>query len=125
MNNTPPLKLPQVLTLSKQTYSFWNIIHKNFPKVERFGIGTKIDQTFLNYIEILFCLSYLPKEHKLPFLNKAIGKVDILKFFTQMAWENKYIPTEKYTELLKSLEEIGRQLGCWKKGLETKNSQSN
>jgi hypothetical protein len=118
MNSTPPPKLPQVITLSKRTYSFWNIIHKNFPKVERFGIGTKIDQTFLNFIEILFYLSYLPKEHKISFLDKAISKVDILKFFTQMAWENKFIPTEKYSQLSEKLEEIGRQLGGWKKGLE-------
>ena len=32
---------------------------------------------------------------------------------------------EKYSELIKSFEEIGRQLGGWKKGLEIKNSQFN
>ena len=114
----PPRGLPQVITLSKQTYSFWNVIHKNFPKVERFGIGTKIDQTFLSFIEIVFYLSYLPKEHKISFLGKAINKMDSLKFFTQMAWENKFIASEKYTDLMKNFEEIGRQLGGWKKGLE-------
>jgi hypothetical protein len=43
-----------------------------------------------------------------------------LKFFIQLAWENKLISTEQNIELSKNLEEIGRQLGGWKKGLETK-----
>ena len=38
----------------------------------------------------------------------------------QLAWENKLIPTDKYAEISKQLEEIGRQLGGWKKGLQTK-----
>ena len=53
-------------------------------------------------------------------LNKAITKLDILRFFTQFAWENKLIPTDKFSELLSELDEIGRQLGGWKKGLESK-----
>ena len=55
-------------------------------------------------------------------LNKAITKLDVVKFFAQLAWESKLIPTEKYSHLLASLEEIGRQLGGWKKGLQKKTS---
>jgi hypothetical protein len=57
-------------------------------------------------------------------LNKAITKLDILRFFMQLAWENKLIPTDKYSELLCQLEEVGRQLGGWKKGLQKKTSAS-
>jgi hypothetical protein len=86
------------------------------------GIGNKIDGAFLGTIELTFCLSYLSLEHKIPLLNKAITKLDIVKFFTQLAWESKLIPTDKYSDLLLRLEEIGRQLGGWKKGLQAKNS---
>lgn len=55
-------------------------------------------------------------------LNKVITKLDIVKFFVQLAWESKLIPTDKYSGLVSKLEEIGRQLGGWKKGLQTKNS---
>ena len=95
-------------------------LHHDFPKVERFGIGNKIEQTFLDTLELTFCLSYLSPEHKIPLLNKAITKLDIVKFFAQLAWESKLIPTDKYSDLLSKLEEIGRQLGGWKKGLQTK-----
>lgn len=46
--------------------------------------------------------------------------MDILKFFAQLAWENKLVPVEKYVELSKNLEEIGRMLGGWRKGLQNK-----
>lgn len=97
-------------------------LYRNFPKVERFGIGNKIEQTFLDTLEFTFCLSYLSLEHKIPLLNKAITKLDIVKFFVQLAWEMKLIPTDAYADVSSRLEEIGRQLGGWKKGLLAKNS---
>jgi hypothetical protein len=103
----------------KDSYSFWIVLHKNFPRVERLGIGQKIEQTFLDLIELTFCLSYM-SEQKILFLGKAISKLDILKFFTQFAWENKLIHTDKYTEISMKFQEIGRQLGAWRKGLESK-----
>jgi hypothetical protein len=95
----------------------WLALYRDFPRVERVGIGNKIEQTFLDTLELTFCLSYLSPEQKIPLLNKAVTKLDIIKFFTQLAWESKLIPTDKYSNLLPRLEEIGRQLGGWKKGL--------
>jgi len=43
-----------------------------------------------------------------------------LKFFLQIAWENKLAPNEKYINISQKLEEIGRMLGGWKKGLQNK-----
>ncbi|MEK7464079.1 MAG: four helix bundle protein [Patescibacteria group bacterium] len=51
-------------------------------------------------------------------LGKVISRLDTLKFFTQLAWEGKLIPNEKYVELSKKLEEIGKMLGGWRKGLQ-------
>jgi hypothetical protein len=104
----------------KETYGFWLTLYRDFPKVERFGIGNKIEQNFLDTLELTFCLSYLSPEHKIPLLNKAITKLDIVKFFCQLAWESKLLSTDKYSDLLSQLEEIGRQLGGWKKGLQSK-----
>lgn len=47
--------------------------------------------------------------------------MDILKFFVQLAWESKIIPNDKYITLSAKLEEVGKMLGGWKKGLESKN----
>lgn len=95
-------------------------IHRNFPKVERFGIGQKIESNFLEVLELSFSCIYLSPDPKIILLEKTISKLDVLKFFIQLAWERKLIPTDKYTEISLRLEEIGRQLGGWKKGLQTK-----
>ena len=122
-NSTPP-RIPQVIILMKETYLFWNILHKSFPRVERLGIGRKIEQSFLTVLELTFLLSYAPLNQKIVLIDRAISKLDVVKFFTQLAWEGKIIPTKQYSELSIKLEEIGRQLGGWKKGLQTKNLSS-
>jgi hypothetical protein len=95
-------------------------LHRNFPKPERFGIGQKIEQSFLAVLELTFTASYRPPEQKIILLAKTITSLDLLKFFVQLAWENKLIPDNKYIEISQKLEEIGRMLGGWKRGLKTK-----
>ena len=117
---TPPRELPQVILKLRETYQVWLTLYRDFPKVERFGIGNKIYQAFLDVLELTFCLTYLSPDHKIPMLNKAITRLDIVKFFCQLGWESKLIPNDKYSDLISRLEEIGRQLGGWKKGLQAK-----
>jgi len=112
--------LPQAILKEKESYALWQKLHRDFPRVERLGIGQKIENLFLSVLELTFCSAYLPPEPKIIMLGKTISRLDILKFFIQLAWENKLISTEQHIELSQKLEEIGRQLGAWKKGLETK-----
>lgn len=59
-------------------------------------------------------------EQKIIGLSKTISKLDLVKFFLQMAWEIRLIPNEKYIEISEKLIEIGRDLGSWKKTVEAK-----
>lgn len=61
--------------------------------------------------------SYLRKQEKLPLVQKAVIKVDVLKFFLQIAWETKDLDTKKYIILSKYLHEVGKMLGGWTKQL--------
>lgn len=106
-----------MISKEKEAYQYWQVLHRNFPKTERFGIGQKISQTFIEVLELSFTASYLPPDQKVILLGKTISRLDILKFFLQLAWENKLIPSEKYADLSQKLEEVGRMLGGWKKGL--------
>ncbi len=117
---TPPREAPKVILKEKETYRLWLIIHRDFPKVERFGIGQKIEQSFLDVLEFTFASVYLAAETKILMLSKTIAKLDNLKFFVQLAWESKLIPTDKYSVISGNLEEIGRMLGGWRKGLQQK-----
>lgn len=106
-----------MISKEKEAYQYWLALHRNFPKTERFGIGNKIEQSFLAVLELTFTAAYLPPDQKIILLTKTITRLDVLKFFVQLAWESKLIPTAKYAELSQKLEEIGRMLGGWKKGL--------
>ncbi|MFA6352809.1 MAG: four helix bundle protein [Candidatus Paceibacterota bacterium] len=118
----PPREAPRALLKMKELYCFWLKIYRNFPKVERFGIGQKIDGLFLEALELIFSSVYLPPEHKIILLAKAISKIDSIKFFIQLAWEDNLITTEKYSQFLSGLEEIGKMLWGWKSGLQNKTS---
>jgi len=84
-------------------------------------LGGKIEDYFLGLLENIFVAIYLTPEQKIPKLIISISKLDGIKFFLQIAWENKCIPNEKYATLSEDLNQIGRMLGGWKKGLESKN----
>jgi hypothetical protein len=113
----PPTGLPLVIQKEKEAYWFWLVLHRDFPKIERFNLGQKISLSFIELLELTFLASFLPPEQKIIELRKIISRLDILKFFLQLAWENKFISNDKYIELSKRLEEIGRQLGAWRNGL--------
>jgi hypothetical protein len=120
MSFYPPPAAPSALLKTKTAYSFWFKIYSDFPKAHRYTLGGKIEDYFLGLLENIFISIYLPSETKIPRLIIAISKLDGVKFFLQIAWENKCIPNEKYLTLSEKLDEIGRMLGGWKKGLEKK-----
>ncbi|MEK7125335.1 MAG: four helix bundle protein [Patescibacteria group bacterium] len=92
----------------------------DFPRVRRYSLGGKIEQYFLELLEAIFIALYLPPAQKIGRLTLAIAKLDGVKFFLQLAWENKCVPENKYVGLSEQLNEVGRMLGGWKKGLEKK-----
>lgn len=114
------LRPPVVLVKSKGAYSLWFNILGDFPKVYRYNLGGKIENCFLLLLENIFTTAYLSGEKKSAQLSIAILKLDKLKFFLQLAWENKCLSSLKYVTLSENLDEIGRMLGGWKKGLDNK-----
>jgi len=102
-------------------YKLWLEFQNNIPKKLRHTLGEKIDSCFLNTIELLLIATYLGKEQKSPYLQKAGNKLDILKFFLQIAWEIKAIDNKKYILLSEQLNEIGKMIGGWNKGLQKQN----
>lgn len=84
---------------------------------ERFGIGGRIDMLLLDLLETLRKASFANTASKPVLLGSALGTGDSLRFFLQVAWESKLIPSTQYEELASAVEEIGRMTGGWRKGL--------
>ena len=117
---TPPNGILPIIGRFILIYKLWHEFLPNFSKTSRYTLGFKIDSYFLETLEAIFIASYLRREQKIPYLQKAIVKLDLLKFFLQISWEIKALDNKKYIALSEPLHEIGRMLGGWKKGLESK-----
>ena len=117
--NPPPTGQFSLSLIQKlvQDYKLWHGFLPNFQKDSRYTIGTKIDSLFLETIELIIKASYSDKVEKLISLKSASVKLDLLKFFLQIAWEIKSLDNKKYILLSEKLDEIGKMLGGWIKVL--------
>lgn len=122
-NSPPPngnfINLP-VLQKLVDIYKLWQTYVRHFPKDLRYTLGGKIDLLFIEVLESLFAASYLMKEQKLPHLQRAALKLDLLKFFLKICWECKALDTKKFANISELTMEIGRMLGGWQKQVITK-----
>ena len=109
----PPTSFVSIIQKFLAVYKIWDEFRNHFHKKSRRTLGAKIDSLFLDTIELLFIASYLSKPEKIIYLRKASGKLDLLKFFLQIAWEIKSLDNKKYIILSEHLNEIGQMLGGW------------
>lgn len=83
-------------------------------------MGDKIDARFLNVLELVSIAAYQSQANKLTTLDRAIMAIDILKFLLRVSWELNILDDKKYTTLSEGVQEVGRQTGGWKKGIQNK-----
>jgi len=90
------------------------------PRVDRYTTGARIENHFLDLLELIYKAYYASMENKSVIIVEAITKNDIIKYLLQIAFENKLIKEKQYLELSEKLQEVGKILGGWKKGIESK-----
>lgn len=114
-----PKLVPVVLKL-KDAYGLWQKYLTDFPKANRYTLGSKIDDVFLYAIEYCFLASYANLTEKPVLLDRAISRVDLIKLLLQLAWNVRALDTKKYSILSEALLEVGRMLGGWRKNIKNK-----
>lgn len=97
-------------------------IHRNIERAARFGLGVRIDIIFLDLLELLRKAVYTPINKKTILLEEASDKIDMSRFFLQILWEARLIPDNQYISLGTDIENLGKIVGGWKKGLISKTS---
>lgn len=85
-------------------------------------MGQKIDNIFIELMEMVAVASFLTKPEKPPYVEIAIKKSDTLKILLMILWETKSLETNKYLALSVKIDEVGKMLGGWKGQLEKQNS---
>jgi hypothetical protein len=102
----------------KEGYLIWINISPHIAKGQRYSIGTRIENKFLDLLENSYITYFTEKDKKLLKISDCILNLDTLKFLIHTTWEAKLISHNQYKEVAIKLEEIGRMFGGWKKSLE-------
>ncbi len=106
-----------MLEKTKTLYKIWIPIHRKIPRTERFGFGTQLDSALLDLLMTLRRTGFSSGERKIPLLEIAIGRIDDIRFLVQLLWETKLISNDQFTHLGELIEEIGKNVGGWRKGI--------
>ena len=86
-------------------------------KGARYTIGARIENKFLDLLELSYLAYFTEKDKKVEKISACILTTDLLKFLISTAWEGKVISNKQCEDIAIKLEEIGRMLGGWKKSL--------
>jgi hypothetical protein len=102
-----------VLQKIKSTYLLWHGYYQVLPKAQRYSLGQKIDVLFIEMMEATATAGFLVRGEKIPYIKRAIQKLDTLKILLMILWETKSLDNKKYSTLSLPLDEIGKMLGGW------------
>ena len=90
----------------------------HIPKGARYTMGKRIENKFLDLLELSYTAYFTPKDKKMEKIAECVLVLDILKFLISITWEAKLISHKQYEEMAIKLDEVGKMLGGWKKSLE-------
>ena len=107
-------KLPSIIIKTLGSYKNWQVFKKHIEKGLKFSLGVKIDSLYVELMEKLTEAQYSTKDKKLPSIENAIIKADVLKFLLFTLYEVKGISEECFINSSDEIEEIGRMLFGWK-----------
>ena len=116
--STPPQRVLPILQKLKNTYLLWYEYYQVLPKLHRHSLGQRIDNLFVEVIETIAYASFLSREEKMFYVRLAIQKTDTLKILLMILWETKSLDNKKYVALSIKIDEIGRMLGGWIRGIQ-------
>jgi hypothetical protein len=107
-----------ILNRIKDGYLIWMNIVPHIPKTARYTIGVRIENKFLNLLELAYAAYFIEKERKAEKISMCIFELDILKFLISTSWEAKCMSHKQYEEIALNLDEVGKMLWGWKKSLD-------
>jgi len=86
---------------------------EKFPRSQKFLLGDRIQSTALDVLESLVDATYT-RDRK-AYLARANLGIEKLRFLFRLAFELKHLDSRRYEFAARSLDEIGRLIGGWRK----------
>lgn len=99
-----------------KTYELYKLLHSyhnQIPKMERYTLWQKIENTTLSLLEALIETTYRKGEERLQSLYILSNKLDLLKVLVRLARETKTIDNKKYIRIQEIVQEMGKMIGGW------------
>ena len=97
----------------KNAYLLWFQYYQTLPKTHRYSLGLRVDSILIEAIEAIAAAEFLSRQEKLPFVRRAIQKIDTAKILLLILWEAKSLEDKPYIALSEKLLEVGKMLGGW------------
>ena len=104
------------MPILSQFLVLYESIHKlvfTFPKYERYSLGEKVQNTILSSIELVIIANGSNKYDKERILLKANAKIEVLKILIRIGLNCEVIEIDKYLDIVKKLQEIGKMIHGW------------
>lgn len=104
------------IPIFKKTYDLYKTFHGyrlTIPKQDRYTIWQRSEDALLDVLEHILLASQLYKSEKIPTLEKASVKLNLLRVFVRLMKETRVLDNKKYVALQEMIDEIGRMLGGW------------
>lgn len=95
----------------------WMGIVPHMAKSARYTLGERIENRFLDLLELSYNSYFTEKDKKLEKVAECVLITDGLKFLVSIAWEGKLIPNKHCEDMAIKMDEIGKMLGGWKNSL--------
>ncbi len=87
-------------------------------KGARYTIGARIENKFLDLLELSYIAYFTEREKKPQKISECILCLDTLKFLVSVAWEGRLISNKHCEDIALKLDEAGKMFGGWKRSLD-------
>ena len=86
---------------------------ERFPRSQKFLLGDRIQSNALNVLESLIEATYT--RHRSQHLSRANLSLEKLRFLLRLAYELHYLNRRRYEHAARTIDEVGRRVGAWRK----------
>jgi hypothetical protein len=103
-----------------RSYDLYKLLHSyqaRIPKLQRYTIWQKCENTTLTLLEALIDTGHRKGADRLESLYILSNKLDLLKVLIRLAKDTRAIDNAQYLEIEKIMQEIGKMIGGWIKSV--------
>lgn len=109
-----PIKEDLPIYVKWRTFLNWlMLVTDKFPKKVRFTYTDRLVNLALSVVEDFVEARY--SRNKIPILDAANMKLEKIRIFVRISYEQRYLSREQYEHASISINEVGKMLGGWRK----------